>query len=282
MKSVVVEASTVAKAIEMAWQKAEKPEEFFIRVLQEHNSGFLGFGAQKAKIAFFFKNVKKADTLFPTVLKQKEYVSFFDNEKIKTPSQSNIIDNETNRNVSLGVHNKPGHGKQKSNHPQPRKATPDAKHQPKAAAPVQIKQPHQQLHTKKTQVVLDIPAKSLPVKQDLHIQKDVAVKKNIVTQQEQQKKIKANKAPVKKTPQIIEHRVAAPKTSVLQQIEEIIKPQAISSASTTTPRVMPKFKRRPLLGADQSISGITKSTPKSPVVATTAEDKASDEKGKKE
>jgi hypothetical protein len=34
MKSVVVEASTLAKAIETAWLKAEKPEEFFIRVLQ--------------------------------------------------------------------------------------------------------------------------------------------------------------------------------------------------------------------------------------------------------
>ena len=49
MKSVVVEASTVAKAIESAWLKAGKPEEYFIRVLQEHTSGFLGFGAVKAK-----------------------------------------------------------------------------------------------------------------------------------------------------------------------------------------------------------------------------------------
>jgi len=58
MKSVVVEASTVAKAIEIAWLKAEKPEEFFIRILQEHQVGFLGFGAQKQKSFYFLKTLK--------------------------------------------------------------------------------------------------------------------------------------------------------------------------------------------------------------------------------
>src|SRR3990167_7298225 len=102
MKSVVVEASTVAKAIELAWQKAGKPEEFFIRILQEHTSGFLGFGAQKAKIVFFFKNVQKSDSLFPVVLKQKEYATLFSNDKLKAPSQLNVVDSELNKNVSLG------------------------------------------------------------------------------------------------------------------------------------------------------------------------------------
>src|SRR3989338_4458112 len=102
MKSVVVEASTVAKAIEIAWLKAEKPEEFFIRVLQEHSSGFLGFGAQKAKIVLFFKNTNKSDSLFPVVLKQKEYVSFFGNKNLKTPTELNVVDTELNKNLSLG------------------------------------------------------------------------------------------------------------------------------------------------------------------------------------
>lgn len=109
MKSVVVEASTVAKAIETAWLKAEKPEEFFIRVLQEHQSGFLGFGAQKAKIVLFFKNIHKSDALFPVVLKQKEYISFFGNNNLKTPTEINVIDTELNKNVSLGG----GHQKKK-------------------------------------------------------------------------------------------------------------------------------------------------------------------------
>lgn len=99
MKSVVVEASTVAKAIETAWLKAGKPEEFFIRVLQEHSSGFLGFGALKAKVVFFFKNSQKSDSLFPVVLKQKEYSSFFGNLNLKVPSEQNSIDHELNKNV---------------------------------------------------------------------------------------------------------------------------------------------------------------------------------------
>lgn len=106
MKSVVVEASTVAKAIELAWLKAEKPEEFFIRVLQEHSSGFLGFGAQKAKIVFFFKNAHKSDALFPVVLKQKEYSNLFGNQNLKVPTQLNVVDNELNKNVSLGGQHK--------------------------------------------------------------------------------------------------------------------------------------------------------------------------------
>lgn len=102
MKSVVVEASTVAKAIEVAWLKADRPEEFFIRVLQEHNSGFLGFGAQKAKVVFFFKNSQKSDSLFPVVVKQKEYSNFFGNFNLKVPTEMDVVDSELNKNVSLG------------------------------------------------------------------------------------------------------------------------------------------------------------------------------------
>lgn len=113
MKSVVVEASTVAKAIEIAWIKAEKPEEYFIRVLQEHSSGFLGFGAQKAKIVLFFKNTQKSNSQFPVVLKQKEYASFFGNNQLKVPTEMNVVDAQLNKNVSLG-----GHQKKKQHHNQ--------------------------------------------------------------------------------------------------------------------------------------------------------------------
>ncbi|MGZ6254541.1 MAG: Jag N-terminal domain-containing protein [Candidatus Chromulinivorax sp.] len=101
MKSVVVEAATVAKAIELAWQKAEKPEEFFIRILQEHQFGFLGFGAQKAKIVLFFKNSQKSDSLFPVLLKQKEYANLFDNQQLKNPQELNVVDSELNKHIVL-------------------------------------------------------------------------------------------------------------------------------------------------------------------------------------
>lgn len=101
MKSVVVEASTVAKAIEIAWHKAEKPEEFFTRILQEHQSGFLGFGSQKAKIVLFFKNSQKSDSSFPVVLKQKEYANLFDNHELKVPDQLNLVDTQLNQNIKV-------------------------------------------------------------------------------------------------------------------------------------------------------------------------------------
>ena len=112
MKSVVVEASTVAKAVELAWLKAEKPEEFFIRILQEHQTGFLGFGSQKAKIVFFFKNNQKSDSLFPVLLKQREYSNLFDNKNLKVPAESNKIDDQLNKNVGLQ-----GQGKKKQAKP---------------------------------------------------------------------------------------------------------------------------------------------------------------------
>ncbi len=124
MKSVVVEASTVAKAIEAAWLKADKPEEFFIRVLQEHSSGFLGFGAQKAKVVFFFKNSQKSDSLFPVVVKQKEYANLFGNFNLKVPTELNVVDNELNKSVALGgQHKKKPHNSQNNQNNQ-QKAKP--------------------------------------------------------------------------------------------------------------------------------------------------------------
>ncbi len=113
MKSVVVEGSTVAKAIELAWQKAEKPEEFFIRILQEHSNGFLGFGAQKAKVVLFFKNAQKSDSNFPTVLQQKEYANLFDNKNLKNPETLNVVDVQINKNVQTQL--KKQHNQHKNN-----------------------------------------------------------------------------------------------------------------------------------------------------------------------
>ncbi len=118
MKSVVVEGATLAKAIEAAWNKAGKPEEFFIRVLQEHVSGFLGFGAKKSKIVLFFKNTNKSDSLYPPVLKQREYTNFFDNKNLKNPTELNVVDTQLNKNtiIGSGQKKKAHHAQQNSSH----------------------------------------------------------------------------------------------------------------------------------------------------------------------
>lgn len=54
MKSLVEEASSVAKAIEKAWLRAGKPVSFSVKVYEEAQSGFLGFNSKPAKIGLFF------------------------------------------------------------------------------------------------------------------------------------------------------------------------------------------------------------------------------------
>jgi hypothetical protein len=81
MKSVIAQGSTATKAIEEALKKAGMPAEFFVKILEDAQSGFLGFGAKKAKIALFFKHNahhSKKDGL----LNQDNYKDMFDNQDL--------------------------------------------------------------------------------------------------------------------------------------------------------------------------------------------------------
>jgi len=54
MKSVMEEASSLTKAIENGWERAGKPREFTIKVLQKPEKNFFGFTTKSAKIALLF------------------------------------------------------------------------------------------------------------------------------------------------------------------------------------------------------------------------------------
>src|SRR3990167_5563308 len=58
MKSVIHEASTIGKAIEQGWEKAGKPTEFSIKVMEEAKRGFLGLSSKGAKVVIFFDERK--------------------------------------------------------------------------------------------------------------------------------------------------------------------------------------------------------------------------------
>ncbi len=60
MKSVMQEASSIAKAIEQAWAKAGEPQEFTIKILEEPQKNFIGFTTRSAKVALFFENLPQA------------------------------------------------------------------------------------------------------------------------------------------------------------------------------------------------------------------------------
>ena len=54
LRSIVEEASSVAKAIEKAWHNAGKPEEFSVKVYQLPQRNLLGFTTISAKVGLFF------------------------------------------------------------------------------------------------------------------------------------------------------------------------------------------------------------------------------------
>ncbi len=56
MKSIIQEASSISKAVELAWTKANKPKEFSIKVFQEAQKNFIGMTTRSAKIAFLFSD----------------------------------------------------------------------------------------------------------------------------------------------------------------------------------------------------------------------------------
>lgn len=55
MKSIMEEASSVSKAIEKAWARAEKPASFTVKVLEHAVKNFFGLTSKPAKIAFYFE-----------------------------------------------------------------------------------------------------------------------------------------------------------------------------------------------------------------------------------
>lgn len=61
MKSIIEEASSIAKAIEQAWQRAGKPLEFSIKVFQIPQKNFFGFTKVSAKIGIFFGETQQVE-----------------------------------------------------------------------------------------------------------------------------------------------------------------------------------------------------------------------------
>jgi predicted RNA-binding protein Jag len=60
MKSIIEQASSIIKAIEKAWNQAEKPKEFSIKIFEEEERNFFGMSTKPAKIGIFFGNDKPA------------------------------------------------------------------------------------------------------------------------------------------------------------------------------------------------------------------------------
>lgn len=96
MKSVIAQGSSISKAIEEALKKAGMPAEFFVKLLQDAQGGFLGFGAQKAKIALFFKQ-KHPHEKESSILAQSNYEDLFNSQSIKQQIENQIKNIDLNQ-----------------------------------------------------------------------------------------------------------------------------------------------------------------------------------------
>lgn len=54
MKSIMEEASSIAKAVEKGWNKAGQPKEFSVKIFEEPQKNFIGMTTKPAKIAIIF------------------------------------------------------------------------------------------------------------------------------------------------------------------------------------------------------------------------------------
>lgn len=54
MKSIMQEASSIAKAIEQGWEQAGMPTDFSVKILEKPQKNFFGFTTHPAKVALYF------------------------------------------------------------------------------------------------------------------------------------------------------------------------------------------------------------------------------------
>lgn len=111
MKSVIAQGSSVVKAIEEALKKAGMPTEFFVKLLENAQGGFLGFGAKKAKIALFFKQ-HTYQSQKDGVLNQHVYEDLFDNNSINKQIEQQLKGIELPKVGSHAPHPKQNQSKQ--------------------------------------------------------------------------------------------------------------------------------------------------------------------------
>jgi predicted RNA-binding protein Jag len=72
MKSIIEQASSIMKAIEKAWNQAEKPKEFSIKIFEQEERNFFGMSTKPAKVGIFFGGDKTVAHEKPTFKPRQE------------------------------------------------------------------------------------------------------------------------------------------------------------------------------------------------------------------
>lgn len=152
MKSVIAQGSSVAKAIEEALKKAGQPAEFFVKLLEDAQGGFLGFGAKKAKIALFFTQ-KASNQKKEGLLNQDKYQDLFDNKSLHLQIEDQIKQINTSKPQPSEQKTQPSKQHQRQGHqqtPRPMQQRPQHK-QPSLNTSKPSQQKNEQKHPQPSQ-----------------------------------------------------------------------------------------------------------------------------------
>ena len=214
MKSVIAQGSTVVKAIEEALKKAGMPTQFFVKLLEDAQSGFLGFGAKKAKIALFFK--QKADyNKNKSFLSQESYENLFNNQtlskqieeelKILDTAKTTIQNQEPKEHktkiqnlniqpkkiINISNHKSENNSSKNSIDTQPRRPNPNQKQSETKKTDTNLIKKHMHLNKK------EVPASQSGNKDILHIKQNQHPQKNGITARPHSKPLNQTKLTIR-------------------------------------------------------------------------------------
>ena len=101
MKSIIEQASSIIKAIEKAWNQAENPKEFSIKIFEQEERNFFGMSTKPAKIGIFFGNDKPSTHEKPISRPQQKI------KECRSPFAKATEDRPASSKVAPVVENKP-------------------------------------------------------------------------------------------------------------------------------------------------------------------------------
>lgn len=123
MKSIIEQASSIMKAIEKAWNQAEQPKEFSIKIFEKEERNFFGMSVKPAKVGIFFGD--KPVTHEKSGFKPRQEI-----RECRPEVRDNKPKTTTEHNKPAKDHGKPATHKPHATMPQ---AKPAAKPTPRAA-----------------------------------------------------------------------------------------------------------------------------------------------------
>lgn len=149
MKSIIEQASSIIKAIEKAWNQAEQPKEFSIKIFEKEEKNFFGMTTKPAKVGIFFGD-KQIIHEKPT---QRPRPEIKECRPSVSKTVSKISDNKSEDAIKTQTHKPYPASKAIGEKPLPKKQfTEKSEQQPKASTQQNVVNKQQLIQPKKEKV----------------------------------------------------------------------------------------------------------------------------------